>query len=76
MSWNNVIPFWILMVEAEEHQAKILCGFPDEINAGWMYSTPPAISTPLRVYEITPEMIEANKPRKVENPLASLNIDW
>ena len=45
MSWANVIPFWILMAEAEEREAKALCAFQDEIDSGFMYSTPSEVVT-------------------------------
>lgn len=71
MSWNNIIPYWVLLVEMEEHTAKILCSFPGEVNAGWLYSTPPEVSTPVPVYEYTEEelaeLIERNRKISEEN---------
>ena len=43
MSWTNVIPFWVLMAEAEEREAKVLCAFQDEVDSGFMYSTPSGV---------------------------------
>ena len=40
MSWSNTLPFWILEVEYEELLAKFSCGFPEEINSGFLRGTP------------------------------------
>ena len=40
MSWSNTLPFWILEVEYEELLAKFSCGFPEEINSGFLRGMP------------------------------------
>ena len=40
MSWSSTLPFWILVVEYEELVALWSCGFPEEINSGFLRGTP------------------------------------
>lgn len=78
MSWNNVIPFWVLLVEMEEHQAKMQCAFKDELDSGWLYSVPSEVSTPPKVYSIVEleELEKRNRKISQENALKLLGVDW
>jgi hypothetical protein len=38
MSWHNIIPIGVIIMESNERLAFKLCGFPSEINAGTMRS--------------------------------------
>jgi hypothetical protein len=38
MSWNNITPWEVIYMMANEHLARKLCGFPSEVNAGKMRS--------------------------------------
>lgn len=40
MSWNNALPLYIIEMEHEEREALMLCAMPEELNAGWVRSTP------------------------------------
>lgn len=39
MSWGG-IPFYIYAIQSERNEAKMLGGFAEEVNAGWVRSTP------------------------------------
>ena len=43
MSWGGALPFWILVVEYEELVALWSCGFPEEINSGFLRGTPDSV---------------------------------
>jgi hypothetical protein len=55
----------------EERLAKMRCSFPGELEAGWLYSVPREVSTPIPVYEYTEEeladLIERNRKISEEN---------
>lgn len=40
MSWNNALPWYLYEMEREELEAQMLCAMKDELNAGWVRSTP------------------------------------
>ncbi len=40
MSWSNVIPFWIILTEQEEHEARMMGAFEEELLAGFVRSLP------------------------------------
>lgn len=48
MSWNNVLPFWVLMVECEEHEARTLGAFQSEVDAGFLRSVPQHVAEMLQ----------------------------
>ena len=39
MSWAT-LPSWVYRVEHEEHEAKMLCAFQEELDAGFVRSLP------------------------------------
>lgn len=39
MSWGG-LPGWIYWLESEEKEAMMLGGFAEEVNSGWLRSTP------------------------------------
>lgn len=40
MSWNNVLPTWVLFLEREEMCAMLLCAFAEEWNSGMSRELP------------------------------------
>ena len=43
MSFSNVLPWWVIVLEQEDHLAKMACAFDDELLSGTHKETPPHI---------------------------------
>lgn len=40
MSWNNVLPWWVLESERDQREALSLCAFPEEWKSGTSVNLP------------------------------------